>query len=90
LAKQATHGGGLGWLFAVTTLDAVLSLDGRNLRTSSCHLRRIRIDTTTLVVHAGKDAMSEVLPRRKMYWFGRGRDSDRAASDRTDGGNTDC
>jgi hypothetical protein len=69
-------------------LDAVLSLDGRNLRASFCHLGCVCLDTAALVVHAGKDAMSKILTRRKMNWFGRGRDTDRAASDRTDSGNT--
>jgi hypothetical protein len=63
-------------------LDTVLSLDGRNLTTSSRHLWGIRIDTSALVVHARKHPVSEVLPRRKMYWVGRSRDTDRAAGDR--------
>jgi hypothetical protein len=87
LTEQTTHGGGLRWLFTVTTLDTMLSLDGRNLTTSSCHLRRIRIDTSALVVHTRKDPVSKVLPPRKMYWFGRSRRSGRATGDRASSGN---
>jgi hypothetical protein len=57
----------------VPALDTVLSLDGGDLTTSGCHLWGIRIDTPALVVHASTDPVCEVLPRRKMYWFGRAR-----------------
>jgi hypothetical protein len=54
-----------------------------DLCTSSCHLWRIRIDATTLVVHVGKNPVSKVLPRREVYWRGRGRGRVAAAGDRT-------
>jgi hypothetical protein len=57
----------LGWLFAVTALDTVPSLDRRNLATSSGHLGRIRIDTSALVEHAGKNPVGKVLSWREMY-----------------------
>jgi hypothetical protein len=45
----------------------VPSLDRRNLATSSGHLGRIRIDTSALVEHAGKNPVGKVLPWREMY-----------------------
>jgi hypothetical protein len=65
-AEQIAHGGRLRWLFTMPALDTVLSLDGGDPTTSSCHLWGIRIDTPALVVHASKDPVCEVLPRRKM------------------------
>jgi hypothetical protein len=59
LTKQTTYSGGLRRLSTVTALDTMLSLDGRNLPTSSRHLRRICLDTSALVVHAGKHPMSK-------------------------------
>jgi hypothetical protein len=55
-------------------LDTMPSLNSRDLRTSSCHFWCIRIDTAGLVVH-GKNPVSKVLPRRKVYWRRRGRGS---------------
>jgi hypothetical protein len=79
LTKQTTHRRGLGRIFAVAALDAMLSLNSRDLGTSRRHLRGIGIDTSTLVVHACKNPVSKVLPWRKVYWSGRGRDGGRAA-----------
>jgi hypothetical protein len=52
----------------VAALNAVLALNGRNLTTSSRHLWGVGIDPSALVVHARKNPMREVLPRRKMDW----------------------
>ena len=90
LTEQTTDGGGLRWLFTVTALDTMLSLDSHNLTTGSRHLRCIRIDTAAFVVHARKDTVSKVFPRRKMYWFGRSRHSGRATGDRAGSGNPGC
>jgi hypothetical protein len=47
--------------FAVATLDAMASLDGRNLITHSSHFRRICSDTAAFVVPLGEEAVREVL-----------------------------
>lgn len=88
LTEQTTHGGGLRRLSTVTALDTMLSLDGRNLPTSSRHLRRICLDTSALVVHAGKHPMSKALTGREMNRIWQCQGSDRATGDRAGGRDT--
>ena len=61
LPKQITHIGCLGGFFAVATLEAMASLDGRNLIASSSHFKCICSDTPAFVVALGEEAMREVL-----------------------------
>jgi hypothetical protein len=67
LPKQITHIGCLGGSFAVATLEAMASLDGRNLSASSSHFKCIRSDTAAFMIALGENAVREVLP------WGRGR-----------------
>ena len=66
LKQYATHRRGLGGFFTMATPNAVLPLDGRDLAAGRRHLWGIGGKASTLVVHAGKNPMSEVLPRGKM------------------------
>jgi hypothetical protein len=64
LAKKIAHCWGLGRFFTMAPLDAVASLDGRNLTSRGSHFGRICSDMAAFVVPFRKNAMGEILARR--------------------------